>query len=149
MSMSKAKENGEIRADAGEKDTTAAPSTTAGSASPTVLVYCNLPQGLKFKLPDGRAVIFKGYPVSRLVGPDGQALPAGRYGKTRDVKREDWEWIFKTYRDAPYFSASSPLVFAAVTEAEGDAIARDFSSTRHGREQIDVRKMQTQPYEAD
>ena len=65
------------------------------------------------------------------------------------MKREDWEWIFKTYRDAPYFSASNPLVFAAVTEAKGDAIARDFSSTRHGREQIDVRKMQTQPYEAD
>ena len=80
MSMAKIKENGEIRADAGEKDTTAAPSTTAGGASPT---------------------------------------------------------------------ASNPLVFAAVTEAKGDAIARDFSSTRHGREQIDVRKMQTQPYEAD
>lgn len=167
MSMAKAKETRteEIKTDAAEQvaptvettgdaapakaDVPPDPSTTAGSASPTVTVYCNLPQGLTFRLPDGRTVTFNGYSVSRLVGPDGQALPAGRYGKTRNVRREDWEWIFQTYRDAPYFRAQNPLVFAANTEEEGAAIARDLSSTRHGREQVDVRKMQTQPYEAD
>lgn len=125
-------------------------SQSRGSASPVVVVYCNLPQGLSFAMPDGRRVTFAGYPVSRLVGPDGNALPAGKYGKTRNVAREDWDWIYGSYRDAPYLDPQNPLLFAANSESEGDAIARDLNSTRHGREQIDPRAgARTMPYKAD
>ena len=76
MSMAKAKETRteEIKTDAAEQaaptvettgdaapakaDVPPDPSTTTGSASPTVTVYCNLPQGLTFRLPDGRTVTF-------------------------------------------------------------------------------------------
>lgn len=77
-------------------------------------------------------VTFAGYPVSRLVGPDGDALPAGKFGKTRNVARDDWDWIYSTYRDAPYLDPRNPLLFAANSESEGDAVARDLKSTRHG-----------------
>lgn len=138
-----------VKRTTGVADTVPDASESKGNASPTVVVYCNLPQGLRFTLPDGHAITFAGCPVSRLVGPDGNALPGGKYGKTRDVPRADWEWIYAAYQDAPYLSAHNPLLFAANSESEGDAIARDLSSTRHGREQIDPQKLKTAPYKAD
>ncbi|WP_288715235.1 hypothetical protein [uncultured Bilophila sp.] len=128
-----------------------APVSGSGTTSATVTVYCNMPNGISFRVPDGRKLTFAGYPVSRLVGAEGEALPAGRFGKTRDVARVDWEWIQKTYGKAPYFDAQNPLLFAAASEREGDAIARDFASTRHGMEQIDVWENggRTEPYSSD
>jgi len=132
------------------RDTAPDAGESRGSASAFVVVYCNLPQGLAFTMPDGRMVTFAGYPVSRLVGPDGDALPAGKFGKTRNVARDDWDWIYSTYRDAPYLDPRNPLLFAANSESEGDAVARDLKSTRHGREQIDPRAgARTAPYRAD
>lgn len=128
-----------------------APVSGSGTTSATVTVYCNMPNGISFRVPDGRKLTFAGYPVSRLVGAEGEALPAGRFGKTRDVASGDWEWIQKTYGKAPYFDAQNPLLFAAASEREGDAIARDFVSTRHGMEQIDVWENggRTEPYSSD
>lgn len=129
----------------------AAPVSGAGKASATVTVYCNMPNGLAFRMPDGRKLTFAGYPVSRLVGAEGEALPAGKFGKTRDVARKDWEWIEKTYGKVPYFDAENPLLFAAASEREGDVAARDLASTRHGMEQIDVwgDGGRTEPYDPD
>lgn len=131
-------------------DTAPDAAESKGSASAVVVVYCNLPQGLTYTMPDGRKVTFEGYPVSRLVGADGTPVPAGKYGKTRNVARDDWDWIYRTYQDAPYLDPKNPLLFAANSESEGDAIARDLNSTRHGREQIDPRAgARTAPYKAD
>lgn len=104
-----------------------------------VAVFCNMPNGISFRLPDGRKLTFKGYPVSRLVGPDGEALPAGRFGVTPNVLAEDWAYIQARYGQCSYFDPANPLLFAAASVAEGQAIARDLRSTRHGLEQIDVR----------
>lgn len=123
-------------------------SKNKSTSSGTVTVYCNLPSGISFRLPGGRKLAFAGYPASRLVSGDGTALPAGQYGKTRNVPLADWEYIQKTYGKAAYFNKDNPLLFAAASAAEGDAQAVDQSSTRHGMEQIDVREdqqIQTDP----
>ena len=97
-----------------------APVSGSGTTSATVTVYCNMPNGISFRVPDGRKLTFAG-------------------------------WIQKTYGKAPYFDAQNPLLFAAASEREGDAIARDFASTRHGMEQIDVWENggRTEPYSSD
>lgn len=135
---------------------TAAPEAPAVAEQPLatvthVVVYCNLPAGLSFRLPDGRKLTFAGYPVSRLVGADGQALRAGKFGKTRNVRVEDWAYIAKTYAACAYLSASNPLLFAAASEAEGDAMARELAETRSGLEQVDVRAPggQTRPLDEE
>ena len=109
-----------------------------------VTVYCNLPSGVSFDLPDGRRLTFRGYPVSRLVDPDGHALPGGKYRKTPHVRLEDWEWIARTYAEAAYFDPNNPLLFATPDGVDGDAQAKDLASTRHGMEQIDVRNREAQ-----
>lgn len=113
-------------------------SKNKSTSSGTVTVYCNLPSGISFRLPNGRKLTFAGYPASRLVSGDGTVLPAGQYGKTRNVPLADWEYIQKTYGKAAYFNRDNPLLFAAASAAEGDAQAADQSSTRHGMEQIDA-----------
>ena len=75
-----------------------------------VTVFANLHNAHEFNLPDGSVLTIKGYPVSRLVGPDGQALPGGVYGETYGVKAEDWEYVLKTYGDMDMFK--NGLVFA-------------------------------------
>lgn len=74
---------------------------TKSTSSGTVTVYCNLPSGISFRLPDGRKLTFAGYPAARLVSGDGTALPAGQYGKTRNVPLADWEYIQKTTGKRP------------------------------------------------
>lgn len=107
-------------------------STSAG----TVVVYCNLPSGITYKLPDGRTVTFEGYPVSRLVSADGRALAAGKFGVTRDVSVADWEWIAAAYAGTALFQ--NGLIFAEPDEASGAAHAKELGGTRHGMEQADV-----------
>lgn len=140
----------DVEAQATEIATPAAVGVASAKAVTHVVVYCNLPSGLSFRLPDGRKLTFQGYPVSRLVGADGQALPAGKFGKTRNVRVEDWEYIARTYAGCGYFQRTNPLLFAHPSEAEGDVIARELGETRSGLEQVDVRAAggQTSPVEA-
>ena len=42
-----------------------APVSGSGTTSATVTVYCNMPNGISFRVPDGRKLTFAGYPVSR------------------------------------------------------------------------------------
>lgn len=108
------------------------------ATSPTVVVRCCLPQDLVFDLPGGRRLTFRGAPVSRLVGMDGNYLRGGKYGETRDVPREDWEWVKKTYAGARFFLADPPLLFAEDSAASAEDRAADQAEARHGREQVDV-----------
>lgn len=135
---------------AAETATSVEVGAVSAKAATHVVVYCNLPSGLSFRLPDGRKLTFQGYPVSRLVGADGQALPAGKFGKTRNVRIEDWEYIARTYAGCGYFQRTNPLLFAHPSEAEGDVIARELGETRSGLEQVDVRAAggQTSPMDA-
>ena len=105
-------------------------------ATGCVVVYCNLPNGITYKLPDGRTVTFEGYPVSRLVSADGRALAAGKFGVTRNVSVADWEWIVATYGSTALFQ--NGLIFAEPDEASGAAHAQELAGTRHGMEQADV-----------
>lgn len=125
-------------------------------AATHVTVFCNMPSGISFRMPDGRKVVFKGYPVSRLVGPEGEALPAGKYGTTRNVLVGDWDYIRAHYSQCSYFDPENPLLFAADAgakgAAEGEAAARDLHTTRHGMEQVDVQNSQavkTQPMQRE
>lgn len=115
--------------------------------SATVVVRCCLPQDLTFTLPGGRKLTFKGAPVSKLVGLDGNYLRGGKYGETRDVPRADWEWVQKTYGKSRYFQTSPPLLFAEDNPASAEARAAEQVEARHGREQVDVWEGQgnTQP----
>ena len=105
-------------------------------ATGCVIVYCNLPCGITYTLPDGRTLTVAGYPVSRLVSADGRALPAGRFGVTRNVAAADWEWVAATYGNTALFQ--NGLIFAEPDGASGMAHAKELAGTRHGMEQADV-----------
>lgn len=118
-------------------DENAAPVSNTRSSS-VVTVLCNMPSGISFTLPDGKRITFNGYPVSNLVGPDGEALPAGRYGITEGVNREDWEWIRKTYAECAFFKEGQELILATDKPEEARAMLLDRANVRHGLEQVDV-----------
>lgn len=115
------------------------------SASNVVTVLCNMPSGISFTLPNGKRITFNGYPVSNLVGPDGEALPAGKYGVTRGVSREDWEWIKKTYAECAFFKPGRELLLAADKPEEARDVLKDHEEVRHGLEQVDVNATNTAP----
>ena len=97
-----------------------------------------MPSGISFNLPNGKRLTFNGYPVSSLVGPDGEALPAGKYGVTNGVSREDWEWIRKTYAECAFFAPGRELLLATDKPEEARAMLKDHADVRHGLEQVDV-----------
>ena len=106
--------------------------------SATVTVRCCLPQDLLFSLPDGRKLTFRGAPVSKLVGLDGNYLRGGQYGETRNVPREDWDWVRDAYGKSRYFQITPPLLFAEDDPASAEDRAAEQAEARHGREQVDV-----------
>jgi hypothetical protein len=113
------------------------------SAPGYVTVFANLHNDHEFNLPDGSVLTIKGYPVSKLVGTDGRALPAGQYGETYGVKAEDWEAIQATYGDMDMFK--NGLVFAEDDLAFGQARADEQQELRHGLEQADPLAGATKP----
>lgn len=114
-------------------------SQTAGApaAAPgLVTVYCALPNGLSFTLPDGRELTFNGANTPRGMV---RVLTAGRYGMTPGIAADDWEWIRKHYGEAAYFTAVPPLLFAEADPRNGDAQAREvLDDVTTGMEQVDV-----------
>lgn len=109
-----------------------------------VTVLCNLPSGITFNLPNGTRIHFNGYPVSRLVGSNGEILPAGKYGVTEGVDREAWEWIRNTYAKCDFFKPGRELLMATDSPREARAMLEDHEEVRHGMEQIDPDTMATQ-----
>lgn len=114
-----------------KNSTPAAPVTAPG----LVTVYCALPSGISFRLPDGRELTFNGVNSPRGT----RVLTAGHYGITPGVDGEDWAWIAKTYAEAAYFTAQPPLIHAEADPRDGDARAREVSGdAKTGMEQVDV-----------
>lgn len=103
-------------------------------------VYCNIPNGHSFTLPGGKVLVFKGVPVSHLVGAQGEMLPTGRYGKTGPVPADDWGYIRNTYGTMDMFAegTNGPAIFAEQDEAVGDAKAAEYYRARSGFDQVDV-----------
>ena len=120
-----------------ENEKTSALTTKKSAGQSAVFVYANLPHGQQFGLPDGRRVIIQGYPVSKLVDADGNAIACGKFGKTQ-VDKQDWEYIKRVYGEMAIFK--SGVVFDAATEKNGDARANEYSKLRHGYEPLDPAK---------
>lgn len=110
----------------------------------TVFVYANLPNGQSFRLPNGKSVTLKGYPISKLLDENGTALPAGQYGVT-EVEADAWAAVKKIYDTLTVMQ--SGVIFAAADRETGDQMAAERSGLRHGLEPIDPATTATKPDE--
>lgn len=96
------------------------------------VVYCKLPCGYSFPMPDGRKVVLNG---SNHKNADDQPLTIVGYGRT-EVAVADWEWIAGTYAALKVFDENNPIIFAAEDKASGDAMAKEVGpSVKNGMEQ--------------
>lgn len=103
-----------------------------------VVVCSNYPLDLKFRIGE-KSVIIKGN-SSNLRGKAKGVLPTGGAFGITSVPTEAWEYIAKTYADAPYIK--NGLVFAS-TAANARAEAKERAGLRHGFEPIDTTKTTT------
>lgn len=112
----------------------------AAPAKP-VKVYCKLPHGIRYNMPDGRTV--------RLVGMYGDErsdlqvtdMP-GRHAVmghgVTPVDAEDWAWIVEKHgKSAAHVNG---FIFAAKDEKSGDAEAREKEREKTGFEGYDPTK---------
>lgn len=100
-------------------------------------VYCKLPAGMTFPMPDGRMVKLSGVPVSRLMDSAGLPLPGSGYGKTT-LTADDWQYIRKTWGKLPAFRAANPVIFARAVGAGGDDQSTEQAEVTTGFEQVQV-----------
>lgn len=113
--------------------------STAKNSGKTVTVYCKLPHGIIYELPNGKKV--------RLVGMYGDVRSplqvsglAGRdsimgFGVTRNVDAADWEQIVKEHGDS--LSHANGLIFAKADDKSGTAAAREREKEKTGFEPYD------------
>lgn len=107
----------------------------------SVFIALNHPQGIAFKMPNGRRVEIKGN-TAHLRGKEKGVLPVGAYGLTQ-VGRDDWEFIQETYGGMAIFK--NGLIFSADRKADAADEAEERAETRHGREPVDVETTNTEP----
>ena len=100
-------------------------------------VFCKIPAGMSFPMPDGRRIKLAGVPLSRLMDSQGMALPESGYGKTR-LAKEDWEYIRKTWKGHPAFRPGNPVIFARAAGKAGDDQAAEQAEVKTGLEQVKV-----------
>ncbi len=106
------------------------------STNKTIYVYCKLPHGVQFRLPNGSIVALAGS-GHKLRGLDKGVLPVGAYGMTA-VNQEDWEYISKQHANLKAFKLGH--IFAEVTKTEGLAKAKDLKEVKTGLEPVDLKK---------
>ena len=100
----------------------------------TVCVALNRPIGIKFPMPDGSMVEIKGN-GEPLRGKDQGILTPGAYGLTI-IKREQWEYILKTYGWQRIFT--NGLCFACNKKVDAEAEAESRDDLRNGLEPVEV-----------
>lgn len=119
------------------------PSRTQGAAGDTISrsdfydVYCKIPAGMTFPLPDGRKVKLSGVPLAQLMDSQGRPLPGSGYGKTT-VAVDDWLYIRKTWGSLPAFRSANPVIFARAVGKGGEDQAVEQAGVTSGFEQIKV-----------
>lgn len=100
-------------------------------------VYCKIPAGMTFPLPDGRKIKLAGLPLAQLMDSQGRPLPGSGYGKTT-VAADDWLYIRKTWGSLPAFRSANPVIFARAVGKGGDDQAVEQAGVTTGFEQIKV-----------
>lgn len=100
-------------------------------------VYCKIPAGMTFPLPDGRKIKLAGLPLAQLMDSQGRPLPGSGYGKTT-VAADDWLYIRKTWGSLPAFRSANPVIFARAMGKGGDDQAVEQAGVTTGFEQIKV-----------
>jgi hypothetical protein len=122
-------------------DNMAGKNSAFDSAGNKVAVAFNHPQGIKFTVPGGRAVVINGN-ATHLRGKEKGVLPAGAFGLTL-VDADDWEYITKVYGRMQIFK--SGLIFAQDSRARAEDEAEEKRELRHGREAVDPAATNTEP----
>lgn len=125
--------------------TQSAEKPTAGKkVSKPITVYCKLPHGIRYPLPDGselRLVGALGNERSPLQvsGMPGRDSVAG-FGVTRNVNADAWAWVVENHGDS--LAHKNGLVFSkdAGDEKSGAAEAKEKSKEITGFEPIDPAK---------
>ena len=100
-------------------------------------MYCKIPAGMTFPMPDGRKIKLSGVPLAQLMDSQGRPLPGSGYGKTT-VAADDWLYIRKTWGKLPAFREANPAIFARAMGKGGDDQAVEQSGVTTGFEQIKV-----------
>ena len=115
----------------------AAKKTKIETSEGMYVIYCKLPCGYSFPMPDGRKVVLNGsnHHEKNPDGTNGRPLTIVGYGRT-EVAIADWEWIAEKYAALKVFSEDNPIIFAAEDTESGDAMAREVGpSVKNGMEQ--------------
>lgn len=111
---------------------------TTADAAVTVKVYCKLPHGIRYTMPDGREVRLVGAlgderSALQVAGMPGRDSVAG-HGVT-PVAAEDWEQIVKDHgKSAAHVNG---FIFSAKTDKSGAAEAREKAAEKTGFEPYD------------
>jgi len=100
-------------------------------------VFCKIPAGMTFPMPDGRRIKLSGVPVSRLMDSGGNPLPGSGYGVTR-VAADDWDYIKTTWKSHPSFRSDNPIIFARPLGEGGEEQAAEQAEVTTGFEQVEV-----------
>lgn len=99
-------------------------------------VFCKIPAGMTFALPDGRKIKVEGAPVSSIMDSAGRRIPGSGYAKT-PLAAGDWEYIKKTWGGMKCFNGPSPAIYARPFGKGGEAQARELAEAKSGFEQVD------------
>lgn len=114
----------------------------AAASGATVTVYCKLPHGIRYNLPDGDVLRIVGalgadrskLLVSTAAGPDSFA----GFGVTPNVSAEAWAWVTEKYgKDAAHRNG---MIFAHEKAKDGQAEAKEKTAEKTGFEPIDPSK---------
>lgn len=114
------------------------PEVKESKVAKTVKVFCKLPHGIRYTLPDGREIRLVGmYGDERselqVAGMPGRDAVAG-FGVTT-VDSEDWAQIVKDHgKSAAHLNG---FIFAAKDDESGEAQANDLESGKTGFEPYD------------
>ena len=123
---------------AAEADTKPESGTLPGTENVEAFdVYCKIPAGMAFPMPDGRKIKLSGVPLAQLMDSQGRPLPGSGYGKIT-VAADDWLYIRKTWGSLPAFRSANPVIFARAVGKGGDEQAREQAGVTSGFEQINV-----------
>lgn len=113
-------------ATAGAAGESASQGATIKDSPVKVKVYCKLPGGMRFPLPDGTML--------HLGGASGKDTVLGM-GVTRNVPYPVWEYVKEAYGKIPAFSKG--LIFATDNASEDMGEVREKSGEKSGFEGVD------------